>query len=347
MTLDQTRGVVEDLRFLLKDQGIIKIGRRDSNGEIPAGMSVTGATENFVLMSTLFQYQSDGCNNSKICMEVPELTEFLVGLVTAISIKDFFAQRMEVECGVASGESFPVNCFRENFVKVMHTRVEGDTLSLADYMPAFSQYLDEIRGSTDLEANPTSSADYNLFLSEMESFTRTCTEYSDGSSINMKGSDAFGVFAGLLNLESTLLRFDLNGNGKLDGMKKGNNEVMNAYYEVYEGAIQALVRDQGGDFMTKLAKPIFKYLIKYGKTPDTSQFRSIWQFVKFLLKFNKRADATRTTIATILKTLGEQSETSKNFPFDCDQCIDNDCQSQAGPYWDRSVFDSTDKIYSY
>lgn len=358
MTLDQTTDLVSDLRFLLKDLGIIKIGRRDINAEdndpttgkkpVDGEQSVIGAAENFVLMSTLFQYQSDGCNNDKVCMEIPEISEFLVGLVTAISIKDFFAEAMEAEdaCNVPAGEAFPVSCFRKNFVKVMHKTITGDTRSIADYMPSFSKYLDDMRGTTDIDIDPSGSDDYNLFLGEMESFTRTCNAYSNGTSIDMSGSDAFGVFAGLLNLESTLLRFDTNGNGKLDGMKKKSNEVLTAYYDVYEGAIKSLVKKQIslGNLSDKLAKPIFKYLIKYGKVPEM-QARSLWQFVKFLLKFNKRADASRTTIATILKTLGEQSDTAKDFPFDCDECIDNDCQDQAGPYWDRSVYDSEAERY--
>src|SRR5690606_32269832 len=112
---------------------------------------------------------------------------------------------------------------------------------------------------------------------------------------------------------------DTNRNNKLDGLSKSlkNNEVLTAYYDVFQGAIKALVAPNGG-FMEKLARPIFQYLIKYGKVPDTGRFSSIWDFVKFMLKINKRADASRTTVATILKIIGEQTPTN---PFKCEECL--------------------------
>ena len=200
-------------------------------------------------------------------------------------------------------------------------KMPGTGNSLADYMPMMHKFLTEMTETLPEGSPVTDSGDYLKFISETEAFTRTCTHYDEAKTelVPMKGDDAFAVFAGLLNLESTLLRFDINGDNRLNG-DKSNNEVLNAYYEVYQGAIKGLVAPNGG-FMEKLAKPIFQYLIKYGTVPDTSNFGSIWDFAKFLLKLNKRADATRTTIATVLKTLGEQSENSKLHPYKCEECL--------------------------
>lgn len=333
MTYDETYALIDKVKRFLRDQGIINIGRKGGN-------EIAGTADNLVLMSTLFQYQSDGCDKNNVCMEVPELTEFITGLLTAISIKDFFVEKVTALCPTVDGDDvsdenrrISVACFRANFMTVLKTKIDGDTRSLSDYMPRLSEYLDTLAQDATDPNDISSSNDLMEFIKETEDFTRVCTE-TYGQSLPMKANDAFAVFAGLLNLESTFLRLDTNGNGVMDGKRKKNSEVMNAYYNVYQGAIQGLVAPNGG-FMTKLAKPIFQYLIKYGKVPDTSQFSSIWQFAKFLLKFNKRADASRLTIATILKTLGNESETSKKFPFKCDECMhdpDKVCEPEDGSW---------------
>ena len=142
----------------------------------------------------------------------------------------------------------------------------------------------------------------------------------------MADYDAFGVFAGLLNIESTLLRFDINDNNILDGTKR-YSEVLNAYEEVYQGAIKGLVAKNGG-FLEKLAKPIFMYLVKYGKIPDTGNMDSLAHFAKYYVKFLARSKkahehADRSTMATILKTLKSESETNKVHPFQCEKCFRN------------------------
>lgn len=319
MTLEQTVTLLDDFKILLRDEGIITVGR-------VGGGEVANTADNLVLMSTLFQYQSDGCDSEISCMEVPELTEFVIGLFTALEVKDFFTDNMLVRCSSELDEFDRISpqCFRENFIKVLETNMPEDGKSIADYMPLLYNYLLDMVKDLPEGTPVTESTDYMKFITETEAFTRTCTHYDKlkTEEIPLKGTDAFGVFAGLLNIESTMLKFDLNSNGVLDGRARNGdvNEVMKAYYDVYRGAMTALVAPDGG-FMTKLVKPIFKYLIREGTVPDQTQFRSLWRFVKFLLKKNKAADAQRVTIATVLKTLGEQSENSINYPFKCDECL--------------------------
>lgn len=338
MTLDDhVMPLIQKIKRPLKDLGLTTLGRVGGGEAVAIG-------ENLVLMSTLFQNQSNGCNKTKVCMEVPELTEFLVGLVTAMSIKTFFTDEMKKLCGDQVDEygRFGVQCFRDKFIDVLKSPIPGDGRAIADYMPLLYSYILELVKDVPAGESPTQSAGYNLFLSETEEFTRTCTHYDPDTmqrSMPMKDKDAFGVFAGLLNVESTLIRFDKNENNKMDG-DKNNNEVLNAYYEVYEGAIKSLVAPNGG-LMEKLAKSIFQYLIKYGKVPDTGNFGSIWDYAKFLIKINKRADASRTTIATILKTLGNESDNAKIHPFKCEECLGNpdfECAAE-GPDADTWDYD--------
>jgi hypothetical protein len=317
LTLDQTYNIVSDFKWFLKDNGIVTIGKVD-------GGELQGVTDNFVLLSTLFQYQSDGCDTETVCMEVPEVTEFVTGLITAIGLKDFFTEKVIDLCRNELDEYDRINpsCFRRNFINVLEEPIPGDGRALSEYMPLFHSYLKDLVKDVDPARPITDSKPYVHFLRETEGFTRTCEFYDDAKTeeVPMKDTDAFAIFAGLLNVESTVLRFDADGNNKLDyNNEYGRNEVMTAYYEVYEGAIQALVAPDGG-FMKKLSKPIYKYLIKHGNVPDVKNFKSVWRFVKFLLKRRKNADATRATIATVLKVIGQQNDDGLH-PFKCEECL--------------------------
>lgn len=326
--LNQVNNFLHEIKKVLRDLGIIVIGRK-------GGGEVESVTDNFVLMSVLFQYQSDGCDPNGICLEVPEMSEFLIGLVAALEVKDFFIDELLKFCGneVDQYGRIYVDCFRRNFINVITQPIPGDGRSLADYMPLMYQYLLKLTSNVEQGSDPTESSGYVKFLRETESFARTCTHYDKEKteSVPMEATDAFAVFAGLMNVESTMLRHDLDRNGVLDG-KKNNNEVLKAYNEVFEGAIKGLVAPNGG-FMEKLARPIYQYLIKYGKVPDQSKFKSVWEFAKFLLRFNKRADASRTTISTILRVIGEQKDLH---PFKCDECLRDptvECVPESGN-WD-------------
>ncbi|MCO4753605.1 MAG: hypothetical protein KC478_03950 [Bacteriovoracaceae bacterium] len=315
MTLVQTTALMEDLKRFLRDQGILNIGKSQ-------GGEVQGVADNMVLMSTLFQYQSNGCDDY-VCMEVPEATEFIVSLITALSVKDFFTEEMQKLCFDQVdefGRIYP-DCFRKNFVNVLETPNPDDEYrSLSDYMPLLSSYIVELTDHLPDGASPTESEEYVKFITETEAFTRTCMFYDEEQTepVPLKGNDAFAVFAGMLNVESTLLKFDKNQNNKLDGFGV-HNEVLDAYYTTYEGAIQALVAEQAGPFLTRFSRHIFQYLIKFGKVPETDSFGNVLSFAKFLIRLNKNADATRTTISTILKVLAQQNA-GDNY-FKCDECM--------------------------
>ena len=121
LQLEQTATVIEKVKRVLKDVGIIIIGRE-------GGGEVASVTDNFVLMSVLFQYQSDGCDPNGVCMEVPEATEFLISLLSAMQVKDFFIQELEKYCGqdVDQYGRINVDCFRENFINVLTASIPGD-----------------------------------------------------------------------------------------------------------------------------------------------------------------------------------------------------------------------------
>lgn len=319
--LNHVMPLIEKIKRPLKDLGLTTIGR-------VGGGEAVGIADNLVLMSTLFQNQSDGCDTETVCLEVPEITEFLVGLVTALSIKDFFVDQMEKLCGneVDQYGRIYVSCFRNNFLNVIKTPMPGSGKTLAAYFPMLFSYIEELTHDLPDGASPTDSKEYVSFLETTEAFTRTCTHFDENNQTEenlmpMKGTDTFGVFAGLLNVESTVLRFDADESNKMSG-----NEVEAAYYEVYHGAIKALVKDMvplSGGLLNYTSRQIYYYLIKYGEAPVFDSGSSIWRFVLHLVKLNKkkRAVATRHTIASVLKALGESSENTKLHPFQCGKCL--------------------------
>ncbi|MBD67086.1 MAG: hypothetical protein CME62_17930 [Halobacteriovoraceae bacterium] len=319
LTMDHVLKLITDLKWLLRDAGLIVIGKEK-------GREIEGTANNFMLLSTLFQYQSDGCDEATVCLERPEATEFILNLLTALSVKDSFTEEMTQICATEQdeyGRIYP-DCFRRNFINVLKKPTLSDGNSISHYMPELTKYLESMVADLPDDRPITESEDYMHFITETEAFTRSCTHYDQDTKLEeipLKATDAFAVFAGLLNIESTVLRYDLDQNNVIDYRNKDNvNEVMNAYYSTYEGAIKSLVAPDGG-IMTILAKPIYKYLIRYGKVPDIKKFSSIWSFLKFLLKRNKNADAHRVTFATVLKVIGEQQDADDPNPFKCDECF--------------------------
>jgi hypothetical protein len=344
---DDVMPLVEKIKRPLKDLGLTTIGR-------VGGGEATAIADNLVLMSTLFQNQSNGCDKTAACMEVPELTEFLVGLVTALSIKDFFVDQMEKLCGneVDSYGRIYVKCFRENFLEVIKTPMPGSGNSLSKYFPMLFSYIEEMTKDLPAGANPTDSADYMKFLTETESFTRTCTHFdeenpSDDTLLPMKGTDTFGVFAGLLNVESTVLRFDADENNKMNG-----GEVEAAYHEVYNGAIKGLVTNMvplSGGLLSFASRQIYYYLIKYGEAPEFTNGSSIWRFLLHIVRLNKKkkAVATRTTIASVLKALGNTSENAKTHPFKCAECLSDPTTECAPDGDDADTWDYEWEVEEY
>jgi len=295
-------GLIKDFKWVLRDPevGLVNIGR-EGGGELQ------GVANNMVLLSTLFQYQSNGCDDD-VCLEVPEISEFIISIFSALGIKDFFNDEMVKVCANDLDGFGRINpaCFRNNFIKVLRTKnIEDENRSIADYMPQLDKYFDELTADVVAQGKPlTDSPDYMKFMQETESFTRVCTHYDEAQTeeVWLKENDAFTVFAGLLNVESTMNRWDLDENGQMDFRNaEGDNEVLNAYYTTYEGAIKGLVAP-GGGFLEKLARPVFQFLIKYGRVPNTKKVGDLWKVAKILVsKKAQRADAKEFQPGMILE----------------------------------------------
>jgi hypothetical protein len=262
--------------------------------------------DNISLLGSLFQYQSD----KNGVMDVNEATEFGITLFTSLTISDdIFSHMKQQNCpmevfqeGTKTLERIEPGCFRANFW-------QGFCTNYRNYYPLMFESLNAPENCEDWVNTPESDA----FLDRSIMAARTCNNYLDGEKeeIHYSKGDMMTILLAIIHAETTILRWDINNNNYMD-----SNEVMNAY-EIYSPALDGFLEDKS-PIIKKFKKQIYQYMIKYEQVPDEKEFKSIWKFVKFLLKFNKKAPATRKTIASILFAIGEQNEKMQTTPiFDC------------------------------
>src|SRR5690606_1620347 len=194
--------------------------------------------ETITLLATLFQNQSNGDG----LISVPELTEFVMTLFSAHRLASDMAIKMRESTDPACQiyrpsrsifvkkasdiqEMFDPTCFRKEFGDFL-TTVVSDQERIQSYLAKFTDYY--------LNSNLTYN-EQEMFLKKAEVFSRTCTVYNDGTEVQMEEGDLFVIFAGLLNLEQTYLRFDTDKDNILSPTE------LETAYEVYGGAVEGLV----------------------------------------------------------------------------------------------------------
>jgi hypothetical protein len=265
------------------------------------------------LMSALFQYQSNGDS----FVNANEIAEFGASILTGANVSKYFFEEIKKTCAVetANGQErfTDLNCYRQNFYPLLCKKYRSHFPRMASWLGLPSNCSNFTMTSENLE-----------FLKTTEIAARTCVKFSDGSDVPVSEGDLMVIFVALLNIESTLTRWDKDMNNVMDP-----DEVEDSW-AIYQSAIKGMARDIA-PIAEKLAKPIFKYLVKYEKVPSTDDFPNFWQFVKFLVSFDKKAPATRKTIASVLKVIGETAgKPDPNDPppyeeFDCECLRANNC----------------------
>jgi hypothetical protein len=333
LTLKQIHHLIMDLQPLLVDMGVV-INRREQS-----------SANNATLMSDLFQFQSNG----KGTVQVSEATEFGIGVFSAISMGDRVLEQMKIACkdewdyedptcpqvdpdtGDLNDEDcdikVKVSCVRRRFFKEAlfsdWTDDDGKVRNYKEYLPKIHEYLSPLENTQTLQMD---------FVRESELFARTCYEMSKEQvqehplipemlpggldelpSIPMGSGDMLVILGGLLNIESTILKFDTNPNIKRKKPEQFNNNIMDvdeveyAYDNVYENAIKGLVKASNGALVANLfSKDIFRYIVKFGEVPELKDF------LKVLFGKDKKQPADRMTIASILKTISlEQNKLCK------------------------------------
>jgi hypothetical protein len=268
---------------------------------ITPGREISTA-DNISLLGTLFQYQSD----KNGLMDVNEGTEFAVALLSSIKITDDIFKTMaktpeapENKCSIDEFNRLEPVCFKEQFWSSLKK----------DYSFNFPLMLKFVDDNKTAGRDATNS----VFLQRAIGASRGCNFYTDGAKeeIPFSKGDIMSVLIALMHAETTVLRWDKNGNNTMDP-----DEVMDAY-EIYSPALDGFLDGKPG-IIKALKKQIYQYLIKYEQVPNEKDFSSLWKFVKFLLSFNKKAPATRKTIISILDVIGIENAKLQTGPgFDC------------------------------
>ncbi|WP_408097669.1 hypothetical protein ACJVC5_01780 [Peredibacter sp. HCB2-198] len=268
---------------------------------------IEGTADNVSLLGTLFQYQSD--TNNKL--DVNEMTEFGVSLFAALNIQGDLFTYLEEDMACPKdqfGRILP-ECFKANFWK-------GVCKDYRPYLPLMFESMGAPKNCDEFVPNEAAQK----FLETTIDAARSCNFYSDGDKeqVPFEKGDIMTTMIALMHIETTILRWDTNGNNLLDA-----DEVNNAY-TIYSGALDGFLKDKN-PIIKKFQKQIYQFMIKYEQVPDEKDFGSIWKFVKFLLSFDKKAPANRKTIASLLVAISEQNAKNRTTPsFDCNLLRDPD-----------------------
>jgi hypothetical protein len=255
--------------------------------------------DNISLLGTLFQYQSD---TNKV-MDVNEATEFAETLFSSMNVADdlFDYMKKDQKCSVDRFDRIEPECVHRSYWI-------GLCRSYRAYYPLLFTSLNFPERCEDFQ-NTAESAE---FLTRLTKAARSCTYYADGQreEVPFSNSDLMTTTVALLHAETTIIRWDVNKNNYLDA------DEVNRAYEIYSGALDGFLKDKS-PVIRAFKKQIYQYMIKYEQVPDEKDYGSIWKFVRFLLKFDKKAPASRKTIASLLMAIGEQNALMNPKKFDC------------------------------
>lgn len=275
LTQTQLENLMLEYKDFLEGEGITDPGRTKNTAET------------ITLMSSLFQTQSDGDSD----IEVNELTEFAVELLSSTSLAKMGDEHFRKYCDpVDDKQRYSVECYRKEFVNMLGVSKKG--VEIGDKLGKLKKYL------------KNSETNVNEYLAISEVFTRSCTHFDDATLVPMNEGELFLLLSGMLAVEQTIIRFDKNNDNVL------NPDEVDRAFPIYKSAITALLPDG----LTYLAKKVFLYMIKNEKVPSSAAVVGLMLTPQRAL----RATATRKTLAIILKALSEESPSNKANPFPCE-----------------------------
>lgn len=283
MNLDQTINMVGLFSRILVDEGIFDEGREEKT------------TENIVLLSTLFQAQSNGDS----FMSVDEGAAFFGQVLASMDHSKWFESEMGKRCATDDrGRTVDLDCHRNNYFEVLCLKFRDNFPNL---LQAAGMSSCSDAGNVSWKKN---------YLIEVEKVARTCTVFNDNSDVPMSDSDYMPLMVMLMTIEGTILRYDVNKNNRMDA-----NEVKTAYSQTFKSAIESMVEERASiiaklpfNLGSAISRKFFYYLIKHRSLPT--------KFGHYLKLLTVRASpATRDTLAAVLNIISEQGAPST---YDCE-----------------------------
>ncbi|MBC76227.1 MAG: hypothetical protein CME64_09445 [Halobacteriovoraceae bacterium] len=255
-------------------------------------------SETITLMTSLFQYQSDGNGDD---IEVNETVEFLVSVASAYRVADKADRFLKNKCQIDEKGRYSPTCFRENFTTLFELELDNTTDSkpFSFYYPGLSDYAKELDEYA-----------MGIYLDRVETFTRTCTTFDNGEDVPMGFGDMFLIFAGLINMESTFVRFNQPQFSWYEADEKlSPEELRRAFKEVYSEAIESQVPS----ILAYTAEDVFRFLLDKGREPNLKEM-----IFRIAVVGYPSIYADRNSIAGVLKVISQSSEAKKNNTFACD-----------------------------
>jgi hypothetical protein len=233
---------------------------------------------NTVLLGDLFQKYSDGDNH----LQAEEAAEYFSLVFSAIYAADDIIDQIKLKCKwiTAKGEEgFPVTCYRKYLFSSMFKKG-----GYSKFFPKWKAYLDKV-----------GKEEAQNFLVNVEGFAREVNEPDRP----MTRKDMLLLIGAMLNIESTIIRFDVNGNNIVDP-----DELAQAY-NLYENSI-IQVANLSAD-QEKYTNSIFLYMVEKLELPSIDDLSGTASFLTFHLFYPKDdIVARRLNIGAILYFLVNQ-----------------------------------------
>lgn len=322
LTMDQLEVAMVDFSELFEGKGWITPGR------------VASTAETITLMTSLFFAQSNGDD----LIDVEEFSEFIISMLSALSISTDMFEQMDKFCKADKNGAFSGQCFRDNFRELLGITKDGKRLG--DYLPELRTYLSKDK------KNPRNIIDMDEYLTKVATFSRTCPYFKNGDERAMTSGDVLVVIAGLLAIEQSVIRFDTNRPEKNSRKFEKQNGILDykeldAAYSVYGPAVKALAPD----FMNKpkQVKRLYLYILKHQRVPEDlarvkgfgRKLKAIRESLKVVYNVGSglvgerrlRSDADRMTFASVLKIIADNSPATiqmlKDDPEFCERMRDN------------------------
>lgn len=244
--------------------------------------------QNAVLLADLFQNRSDGDQE----VNTIEATEYAQMIFSSGNISEKFNKALLLACDFGINKNDPIfdtTCFNNRFFEVL--------LNDLRYKKYFPSLYDYFKNSSQKETDE--------YLIGVEGFAREGRELD----VPINNRDSSLVFGAMINIESTFVRFDLNGDNVVD-----YDELLKAY-DVYKNTIVIMAKLKPGQ--EAFAKSIFLYMVSKMKTPPSG---SIFKDAKFFAfhkcvssdwcreKFLTKIEAKRLNIGRLLAFLVKPKE---------------------------------------
>ncbi|GEM_PF-2717898 len=230
--------------------------------------------ENVILLSDLFQNTSNGDN----ALGLDEGVEFVTIVLIASSLTDEVMYEMKDYCpnqGTDATPSFETSCYRENLFEIWLNK-----LGYGEMFPKLAKYFKE----EDREA----VVDY---VHKTEGFARDTSD----ESVPMAKRDFTLLIGAMLNIESTFVRFDKNGDNVID------TDELDEAYLIYQVSIQKMANLKG--WKKTLTKTVFYYMVKNMKIPSTGEVLKYHFQLHFNPMYTEDIKAKRLNIGALLYNL--------------------------------------------